>query len=137
MYSRWYPSQSCCPSLITNSRWPTSCKKTSPLCRHHEKFKTSDLMLEYKSLYRLWVSGPYIAGRRIGLSIGYKLLLMCWFLKEPFVCVSSFSYCSVSKSNALKSNALVFSCNSVVFSSWEIVFSVTASCLRRISSFEC
>ena len=123
--------------VIKNSTWRTSCKKTSPLCRHHEKFKTVDLILEFKSLYRLWVSGPYIAGRRIGLSIGYKLLLMCWLLKEPFVCVWSFSYCSVSRFKALRSTALVLSCSSTVFSNREIVFSFTANCLRRISSFEC
>jgi len=94
-------------------------------------------MWEYKSLYGFRVSGPYIGGRRIGLSIGHKLLLMWWLLKEPFVCVSSFSYCSVSRFEALRSIALVLSCSCTVFSNREIVFSFSASCLWRSSSLEC
>ena len=34
----------------------------------------ADLMLEYRWLYRLRVSRPYIGGRRIGLSIGQTII---------------------------------------------------------------
>ena len=37
-------------------------------------FKMADLMLEYRWLYRLRVSRPYIGGRKIGLSIGQTFI---------------------------------------------------------------
>ena len=37
-------------------------------------FKMADLMLEYRWLYRLRVSRPYIGGRKVGLSIGQTFI---------------------------------------------------------------
>ena len=50
---------------------------------------------------------------------------------------TSFSYCSISRFKALRSTALVLSCSSTVFSNREIVFSFSASCLRRSRSLDC